>query len=216
MEASEVEPYILHRLRLVGWDGSPAFDQRVFRELYTATGGLPRRINMIVNRLLILGAVERRRRIDGVMLAQVLCELTADGALQLAPKAATSQAGVSQANAQPEPVSARAPAWNATVVGRGGMAESLRAGDPAGLPAGVSEALAQRDTQISELQQALIELANSVEGQGGVGQGGGMAALEDRVAQMEGRLIEQDRTIRHTLTMLIEWIERDESRRDAA
>lgn len=216
MEASEVEPYIVHRLRLVGWEGNPAFDQRVFRELYNATGGVPRRINMIVNRLLILGAVEQRRRIDGVMLAQVLGELTADGALQSTPKASAQPAPGQQGGetAQAEPASARAPVWNAKVVGRGGMAESLRAGDATGLPAGVGAALAQRDTQISELQQALIELANSVEGQGGENGSGG--ALEDRIAALEGRVIEQDRTIRHTLTMLIEWIERDESRRVAA
>ena len=210
MEASEVEPYIIHRLRLVGWEGNPAFDQRVYRELYNATGGVPRRINMIVNRLLILGAVEQRRRIDGVMLAQVLGELTADGALQVSPKAGQPQASGA---AQAEPASARAPVWTAKVVGRGGMAESLRAGDATGLPAGVAEALAQRDTQISELQQALIELANSVEGQSGES---GAGPLEDRIAALEGRVIEQDRTIRHTLTMLIEWIERDETRRAAA
>jgi hypothetical protein len=167
---------------------------------------------MIVNRLLILGAVEQRRRIDGVMLAQVLGELTADGALQNTPKASAQQASD---GAEAEPASARAPIWNAKVVGRGGMAESLRAGDAAGLPTGVSDALAQRDAQISELQQALIELANSVEGQSGEN-ASGEGALEDRIAALESRVIEQDRTIRHTLTMLIEWIERDESRRVAA
>ena len=43
-----------------------------------------------------------------------------------------------------------------------------------------------------------------------------LAALNDRIAALEGRLIEQDRTIRHTLTMLIEWIEADEGQRAAA
>jgi hypothetical protein len=48
--------------------------------------------------------------------------------------------------------------------------------------------------------------------------GGGeeIAALTERLAALENRLSEQDRTIRHTLTMLIEWIEGDGSHRAAA
>ena len=42
-----------------------------------ATGGIPRRINQIVNRLLLLGAVDRRNRIEAAMLDQVLEELDA-------------------------------------------------------------------------------------------------------------------------------------------
>ena len=64
MERGEVEPYIVHRLELVGWNGNPQFDQRVFAELYAASGGIPRRVNQIANRLLLLGAVEQRTRID--------------------------------------------------------------------------------------------------------------------------------------------------------
>jgi len=182
MEPGEVEPYILHRLRLVGWQGNPVFDQRVFAEMFTATGGVPRRINQIANRLLILGAVEQRKRIDGVMLAQVLAELTSDGALQQ---------GVPQG----------APAPVAPVVGP------------------MEGALAQRDAQIAELQQAVIELANQGDTSGLDGaqspHGAAIAALQERLATLESRLVEQDRTIRHTLTMLIEWIEREESQRAA-
>jgi len=183
MEPGEVEPYILHRLRLVGWQGNPVFDQRVFAEMFTATGGVPRRINQIANRLLILGAVEQRKRIDGVMLAQVLAELTSDGALQQ---------GVPQG--APAPVVTQ-------VVGP------------------MEGALAQRDAQIAELQQAVIELANQGDTSGLDGaqspHGAAIAALQERLATLESRLIEQDRTIRHTLTMLIEWIEREESQRAA-
>lgn len=37
--------------------------------------------------------------------------------------------------------------------------------------------------------------------------GEGVAALHYRIDKLESRLFEQDRMIRHTLTMLIEWIE---------
>jgi general secretion pathway protein A len=66
MEPDEIEPYILHRLRLVGWAGNPSFEPRLFGEIYSATKGVPRRVNQIVNQLLMLGAVERKSQIDGV------------------------------------------------------------------------------------------------------------------------------------------------------
>lgn len=197
MEAAEVEPYILHRLKLVGWNGNPEFDSRVFAELHRAIGGMPRRINQIVNRLLILGAVEQRKRIDGVMLAQVLAELTADGGLHVVVPAPGGPAPAALPAAS-VPVEA-APAVHAAA-------------------SSFEEALAQRDAQIAELQQAVIELAN--QGDTATLEGAdphqvAIEALNERLATLESRLIEQDRTIRHTLTMLIEWIERDEARRAA-
>ena len=97
MEPNEVQPYIEHRMKCVGWQGNPAFDQRVFAEIHTATGGIPRRINQIVNRLLMLGAVDQRTRIDGVMLQQVLAEYSDDGSISLVRPA-------------PQPVAEPAPA----------------------------------------------------------------------------------------------------------
>ena len=191
MESTEVQPYIEHRMKCVGWDGNPAFDQRVFAEIYTATGGVPRRINQIANRLLLLGAVEQRTRLDGSMLAQVLAELTDDGVLSLsraAPRPSPS--------AEPQPIAAPIDA----------IAVAQFEG-----------ALAERDGQIAELQQAVLELASANES---VGQHGGdaelVAALQQRIASLEGRFAEQESTIRHTLTMLIEWIEADDAQRAAA
>ncbi len=203
MESTEVQPYIEHRMKCVGWDSNPAFDQRVFAEIYTASGGVPRRINQIVNRLLLLGAVDQRTRIDGVMLGQVLSELTEDGTLSLT-RAASKQAA-RQAAAQ----SAAPEAMVATAVEPvGGVALAQMEG-----------ALARRDAQIAELQQAVLELANGSESGAAQGAGASEAAISDlldRIAVLEGRMIEQDRTIRHTLTMLIEWIEADEGQRAVA
>jgi len=199
MEPEEVEPYIMHRLRLVGWQGNPAFEPRLFGELYTATGGVPRRINQIVSRLLMLGAVEHRSQIDGVMLAQVLAELTADGGLQIAAPVARAEHAVAPAMRD---VQVSAPAFASAV------------------PMHFEAAMAQRDAQISELQQAVIELANQGDSSNLDGADAAhkaeITALHERLAKLESRLIEQDRTIRHTLTMLIEWIENDEAQRAQA
>ena len=204
MELGEVQPYIEHRLKCVGWTGNPQFDQRVFTELYEASGGVPRRINQICNRLMMLGAVEQRTRIDGAMLSGVLEELELDGTLQLKRIERKAQAAVPPAPAVAEPVAAVAPAAPVAVPADAVVMEQLL-----GL-------LADRDAQIAELQQAVIELANEREAPAVPDQSAAMAALEAKFAALEARTQEQERTIRHTLTMLIEWIEADDAARVAA
>ena len=213
MEPTEVQPYIEHRMTCVGWDGNPAFDQRVFAEIYTATGGVPRRINQIVNRLLLLGAVEQRTRIDGAMLSQVLGELTDDGSLTFARRQPKPEPVITPAP-QPLPLAEALPEAQA-------LAELSSTPAPQSDSAAVLEhmqaELAERDMQIAELQQAVIELANGSDGSGSDSASRmAVEALQERLASLESRLIEQDRTIRHTLTMLIEWIEGDDIRRTAA
>jgi len=221
MESGEVEPYILHRLKCVGWNGNPAFDERVFKELYTASGGVPRRINQIVNRLLLLGAVEQKPRIDGVMLSHVLAELTADGALALGRPVEPAQHMVAPEAliAKRQPAAPVAPVAVTETELPASVVVSLAAPAPqeAAPAAGLADALAKRDAQIAELQQAVLELSDSNDAHSPAMGGGQLAvdALHERMAALESRLIEQERTIRHTLTMLIEWIERDEARRAA-
>ena len=215
MVSGEVEPYVMHRLRQVGWNGDPSFDARLFGELYTATGGVPRRINQIANRLLLLGAVERKHQIDGVMLSKVLAELTGDGALILSAPATPVAAG------EPAPKFANAAATpkvfaeSGASVAAAPVAPATSAAPPAAPAvaepaAPIGDELAKRDAQIAELQQAVLELSE-------IGQSAGLGseerhrrdvdAVHERLAALEARVIEQERTIRHTLTMLIEWVE---------
>jgi len=205
MEAGEIEPYIMHRLKLVGWNGNPSFDQSVFAELHAATGGVPRRLNQVVNLLLIRGAVEQRKHIDSDMLAQVLSELTADGGLALAKTMLTGA-----------PVAGALPPEVAPIEAHVGPAKLPAAVPSAPHPVShapdMAAALAERDVQIRELQQAVVELAHGND----YDAPGGTEELQARIAQLEARLAEQERTIRHTLTMLIEWIEREEGQRAAA
>ncbi len=205
MELGEVQPYIEHRLKCVGWTGNPQFDQRVYTELYEVSGGVPRRINQICNRLMLLGAVEQRSRIDGAMLSQVLEELETDGTMQLKrPERAAAPASASQLL----PSAAPAPAASPVPVDVVAMAQ-------------LQALLADRDAQIAELQQAVIELANDRELPAAAplvdpGHGAAMAALEAKFAALEAKMAEQEVTIRQTLTMLIEWIESDDAQRAAA
>ncbi len=136
MGQSEIEPYVTHRLQCVGWQGNPGFDQRVFADLYEATAGIPRRVNQMMSRLLLLGAVEQRTRIDSAMLASVRKEMEGDSAF---PAAAP------QPLAKVEPAPAPAPLNHA----------------PSITVAAVDDLLMERDAQIADLRDALAELSNT-------------------------------------------------------
>jgi putative secretion ATPase (PEP-CTERM system associated) len=210
MHADEVQPYVEYRMSRAGWQGYPSFDEHLFAEIHVATGGIPRRINQVVNRLLLLGAVEQRDRIDGAMLAQVLGELNEDGTIALvSPQPAKSRAAAMQDGA-PAYVTVP-PAEHDPAVTHAAIA--------AAAAAAVESAIAERDAQIQELQQAVIELANSVEEREEARQSTHaelVAAIDEQIAAINTRLTEQDRTIRHALTMIIEWIESGEGARAAA
>ncbi|AXU19994.1 general secretion pathway protein [Novosphingobium sp. THN1] len=224
MEPAEVGSYVEHRLALVGWQGRPQFDAHVYADLAKASGGVPRRVNQIVNRLMLMGAVEQRDHIDAAMLQAVLADLAGDGAFGK-PQVSVTPAPLAEV---PQVELAAAPA-----------AVDVPAIDESAWRA----ALAERDEQIAELQQAIIELADmraapvaplpdfdlaaqleeanrriaALEAR--PGDEGVLAALAEAqrtIAALESRTSEQEQAIRHTLTMLIEWIEAEDFHRAAA
>ena len=205
MDASEVQPYIEHRLNCVGWKGNPSFDQRVFAELYEASGGVPRRVNQICNRLMLLGSVEQRTRIDGAMLSNVLDELVKDGSLGIA-------------RPEPKPKPEPQPLLNSAQPSAAAIVAPPAPQDDARFER-LEAAIAERDGQIAELQQAILELANDREARpvaGEIEASEAVAAVDAKLGALEVKLLEQERTIRHTLTMLIEMIEAEDSARVAA
>ncbi len=53
MDAEETARYIEHRLQLVGWKNDPSFTPDALAAVYSVTGGVPRRINTLANRLML-------------------------------------------------------------------------------------------------------------------------------------------------------------------
>src|SRR3546814_7619424 len=72
MEPEEVEPYILHRLGKVGWTGNPSFRPDAFEEIFDYSEGVPRKLNVLVSRLLLYGAVEQMNRITAQNVRSVV------------------------------------------------------------------------------------------------------------------------------------------------
>ena len=58
MDVLETRSYIEHRLHTVGWLGDPSFSEEAFAAIYDFTGGIPRKINTLCDRLLLNGYLE--------------------------------------------------------------------------------------------------------------------------------------------------------------
>jgi general secretion pathway protein A len=61
MDTLETRSYIEHRLHTVGWRNSPSFSDEAFAAIYDFTGGIPRKINTLCDRLLLMGYLEEIR-----------------------------------------------------------------------------------------------------------------------------------------------------------
>ncbi len=61
MDASETRGYIEHRLKHVGWNDAPQFQSDAYQAIFEASGGVPRRINSICDRLLLFGFLAEKR-----------------------------------------------------------------------------------------------------------------------------------------------------------
>ncbi|MBT3038378.1 MAG: AAA family ATPase [Candidatus Thiodiazotropha endolucinida] len=63
MDLQQTEGYIEHRLGIVGWNQDPAFDEAIFPLIHYLSDGIPRKINHIVSRLLLYGALEEKHEL---------------------------------------------------------------------------------------------------------------------------------------------------------
>lgn len=75
LNIEETQGYIEHRLSQVGWQGDPAFTPEAYAGIYDFTGGLPRRINTLCDRVLLFGYLEELHQIDGDVVHRVTEEL---------------------------------------------------------------------------------------------------------------------------------------------
>ncbi|EQA97857.1 XrtA/PEP-CTERM system-associated ATPase [Sphingobium baderi] len=196
MMANEVEPYIVHRLSLVGWTGNPHFTADAFAAIYAATDGVPRRVNALVSRLLLLGAIEQLGEIDGDAVHAVLADMGID-------EAEPETRAPSALDRVAEPVE---------LARESSHAEALPVPDaPAddSLPSALLEEIAELRAEISSLRavQAHISMVPSVDPEA---LKGCFTLIEERLGGLESRAQEQDAALRRVLTLLIDWVEREQ------
>jgi putative secretion ATPase (PEP-CTERM system associated) len=75
LDEAETEAYIVHRLQTVGWRDDPLFSRGAFAAIYQHTGGIPRKINILCDRLLLLSRLDEKHAITVNAVAVVVNEL---------------------------------------------------------------------------------------------------------------------------------------------
>ena len=160
MEPEEVEPYILHRLGKVGWTGNPSFSPEAFELIFDYSGGVPRKLNVLVSRLLLFGAVEELNRISGHHVRSVIAEIEADRGIDEATLAPAPVEEVVELAAAMAPVAVpTAPTeWPPAAPDAAPFAAPVAADPPAVDPeqlAALREQIAQLEARVCEQDDAL-------------------------------------------------------------
>ncbi len=205
MQPGEIEPYVMHRLQHVGWNGTPEFDGSIWVKLHKATGGIPRKVNQVMTRLLLLGAVEEQSVLETDMLDGVVEEMSGDAALaddaaarprpdrDLPAADAIARAHDEARRPAPEPHAAA----DAEARDKGLLDHQIEA---------IEAAFADRDRHMAALRREVEKLGQR-KASGDVPED-----IGQRLATIETRLDEQERSLRHVLTMMIDYFESQGSR----
>jgi putative secretion ATPase (PEP-CTERM system associated) len=75
MSGADTEAYIVHRLQTVGWRGDPSFSREAFVAIHQNTGGIPRKVNVLCDRLLLMGYLDEKHRFTDQEVVEVIGEL---------------------------------------------------------------------------------------------------------------------------------------------
>jgi general secretion pathway protein A len=75
MGLTDTEAYILFRLQTVGWHTDPSFSRDAFAAIHQYTGGIPRKINILCDRLLLMGCLDKNHAFTVKEVDVVISEL---------------------------------------------------------------------------------------------------------------------------------------------
>ena len=90
MEAEETQGYIEHRLTCAGWKDNPTFEPGAHEAIFKASNGVPRRINLLCDRLLLLGFLSGKSAFSGADVDEVAKEIYEETAVSNPPIASMS------------------------------------------------------------------------------------------------------------------------------
>jgi general secretion pathway protein A len=149
LDLAETEAYIGHRLKCAGSTGEPTFDREVFSAIHQAGHGIPRRINSICDRLLLLGYMENRKHLTAADVEEVAREFADEAAVPVRKTATLHRVANGSAVAMPN-----RPAIDIDV--------SLMKVDPA-IAGGIARKLEgldsqQREDRLQRLEEGLMRL----------------------------------------------------------
>lgn len=186
MDANEVEPYIVHRLSRAGWNGRPQVTADAYSALYAETGGVPRKLNTLMNRVMLMGAVEQVDVLDGALVEAVIADMAGkpfEYEAQMSARAPRVQdVPAAEVVVADEPVEAEA------------FAEIAE------------EAVREVAVPLAVVTQPVPEPIVPMPAQNA-----DVEALALRVASLEQRVSEQEAALRRVLAMMIDWMDKEGS-----
>ncbi len=74
LDLDETRHYIEHRLKCAGSTGKPSFEPAVFEAIFKTSGGIPRRINSVCDRLLLAGFLANKVHLEMIDVNEVVRE----------------------------------------------------------------------------------------------------------------------------------------------
>ena len=78
MDADEVAAYVRHRLTRVDWQGNPDFEPAAFEALHRHSGGIPRKVNQLMQRVMLAAALENAELVTAATVEAAAADLGAD------------------------------------------------------------------------------------------------------------------------------------------
>ncbi|MCA1245501.1 XrtA-associated ATPase [Massilia oculi] len=76
MDAQETRAYIEHRMATVGWKGDPSLDDGAYAAVYAYSGGIPRKTNTLMDRVLLMGYLEELHAFSEADIGEVVRDIS--------------------------------------------------------------------------------------------------------------------------------------------
>jgi putative secretion ATPase (PEP-CTERM system associated) len=213
MGADEIEPYITHRLSKSGWSGRPKITSDVFAILFAETDGVPRRINTLMSRILLMGFIEQVELIDQALVGRVLADLSSDAIKSTKPE--------SVENAD---LASKSPLWEKpSKTSEKSLNSSDQSSQTADLVSeqevlGLRGVEALQDAIDSRNADASHDVADSTATIGSSASAGPIVdkvvsarvdIISKRLSSLETRMNGQEENLHRVLTTLVDWVESD-------
>ncbi len=84
MDGDETRTYIEHRLHTAGWNGNPSVSEDAFAAIHDHTGGIPRKINTLCDRLFLMGYLEELHHFNIEEVKEVILDIQQEFELSVA------------------------------------------------------------------------------------------------------------------------------------
>ena len=210
MQSGEIEPYVMHRLEHVGYKVRPRFEGDVWKRIHQESRGIPRLINRIMSRVLMKGAIEQREVIDLPLVDMVIDEINGRATDDTPPvDYAPQRQKVSSPAPAPEAVEYAQPDAPEYSNGDDAVAQSDNSALLDAQIEAIEQAFVERDQAIAAVRKELAGLSQSASRSNDGGD------VMGRIAAIEARLDEQERSLRHVLSMMIDYFENSATRNAA-